>query len=218
MAINFEIVLHGVPYGHNVTKSTLLNSNYFDIFYNGGKSGEAFYMDAKVSKGCTAYTFCLYPDKSSGQVFCDENGRPGSYVGLSLIVDSGFQFPDTNWALKQIRECYYKYIHNQLVKKPAVGNNLVWARNASKFFQSSELAQIIANMEKQINNNYTQTFLKPSRQNQTASQETGGNVQSKVAQMEAAREKLQSEIADLETQLEAKRQQLVKLQQNLEKE
>lgn len=215
MATHFEIVLHGVPYGHNVTKSTLLNGIYFGNFYNHDPSGEKFYMDTKAGKGCTTYTFCLYPDKSSGQSFCDGNGRPGSYAGLSLVVDSGFQFPDSNWILNQIRECYYKYIHNNLVKKSSVGNNLMWVHNAGKLFQSSEVAQTIASMEKLINENYTKTFIKPPRQNQTAPRETESDTQSNAAKMNAAREKLQSEIADLEAQLEIKRQKLAKLQQEM---
>lgn len=211
---NFEMVLHGVPYGHQSTKTTLLRHDYFQNFYRTRKSGEQFYLDKNAGNGITVYTFCLYPNQESGQIFTDANGRSGSYVGLSLVVDSGFQFPDTQWLLNKIRESYYKYIHNKLVTQPSKA--LRWAKDTEYVLSSSGAEKIIHTMENWINSCYIEKFLTPNKQSVTDSN-TQTNTESETASIKAATEKLKQEIANLETQLAEKRQQLTQLQQDAQK-
>lgn len=125
---NIDFYAFGVPDGYSSIKGKESHTRYLELFYGNleGKYGREMVVK-KRKDGATFYSLLVYPDK--GKNFIDNNGRPGSFFGLSLVL--------TNQQFKDPKKVY-TFLNN--VYDHAIKGNIIEDTPLSKKYKIRDLS------------------------------------------------------------------------------
>ena len=110
-----ELIIHGVPNGHQVSKCDKDMVDFFGLFYDNSDG-----IKTKVSRknNDVIYNYLVYG--KTGANFGDYNGRPGSYFGMSLVFHNRCAV-DSNQVFNLLKTVYDNYVKNKIIQESPNG-------------------------------------------------------------------------------------------------
>ena len=111
-----EFVIHGIVNGQEISKSSESARVFCESFYVNGKGIK---QDIRRLVGNRmAYSYVIYEEP--GRPFLGYGGRPGSYFGMTLILqDKQVSNPDI--LFKILRDTYNKYVKDKVIQDKTSG-------------------------------------------------------------------------------------------------
>lgn len=113
-----ELYLFGVPLGFQNSACDADTANFLGLFYDGMNKNEMV-LNITRRKNKVFYSFLV--NEKPGHSFCDINGRPGSFFGMSLVFDNRY-VTDTERLKKMFLAAYNKYVKDQIIQEFSNGN------------------------------------------------------------------------------------------------
>jgi hypothetical protein len=107
-----DLILHGVPSGHSVSKCDDKVRSFFDLFYGSHNPGINTHVMRRNNQ--TIYSFLMY--ENAGSSFRAFDGRAGSYFGMSLVFDNQY-VTNSDVVFKVLQKTYDNYVKNKIIKE-----------------------------------------------------------------------------------------------------
>ena len=106
-----ELIIHGVPLGHQVSKCDKKLYDLFGLFYDGSKG-----IINNVSRrgNDVIYSYLVY--ETPGANFSDFNGRTGSYFGMSLVLHGTYALNSSDM-FRLLKATYDNFVKNKVIQE-----------------------------------------------------------------------------------------------------
>ena len=112
-----DVIIHGVPFGHQVSKCDKNLKDFFGYFYDNSKGVKTHAV--RRNNNDVVYSYLVYADGNKS--FCDYNGRTGSYFGISVICHNQY-IPNSEQVFKLLQAIYNNYVKNKIIREFPNGN------------------------------------------------------------------------------------------------
>ena len=107
-----DLIIHGVPNGHDVSTCDKNTRDFFGLFYD-ASNGVKTNVTRRVNND-VVYSYLVYGNQD--KKFTDYNGRPGSYFGMSLVFHNQYA-PDSKSVFNLLKATYDAYVKNKVIKE-----------------------------------------------------------------------------------------------------
>ena len=106
-----ELIIHGVPLGHQVSKCDKKLHDFLGLFYDGSKGTK---HNVSRRNNDVIYSYLLYENPNAK--FSDFNGRTGSYFGMSLVLH-GTYAQNSSDVFRLLKATYDNFVKNKVIQE-----------------------------------------------------------------------------------------------------